>query len=82
MVVRKRFYIEHYLKTTVEVPKCVQEELSFGAFATEGCGHQLRAPRLDSASMKDAMRTIGNTLPVYYGEPAGMLVLAQIEPNY
>ncbi|KAJ9095718.1 hypothetical protein QFC21_005590 [Naganishia friedmannii] len=71
LVVNKRFYAEHFLADAVELPRCVEEELGFGLFAADGCGQQLRAPRMDIPEMQEAVEAVGNTMPIYYGEPSG-----------
>jgi hypothetical protein len=69
---KQNFYCEAYLAEPVEIPRCVQEELSFGLFATEGFGSGLRTPNLELPEIARAREAIATTMPAFYGEPSGM----------
>jgi hypothetical protein len=66
----KQFYGELFLQDPPEIPHCVESSLSFGSFATEGCGEGLRTPNMDLPTMKAAKEAIINIMPVHYGETA------------
>lgn len=72
---RSAIYVEHVLRTGSILPKCVEEELHFGSFATTDCSDRLRSPQAKNPEVTAAMRAVGRTMPVRYGHNYGKLSL-------
>lgn len=65
------FYAEHFSEEACPIPDLVQEELDGCILATPDFGVDLRAPNMSVRGMKEAVTSVGQTMPVHYGEPAG-----------
>ena len=65
--INQAFYAEVMLPDAVDIPECVQKELSFGLFAEEDFADGLRAPRQSLPAMTRARSLIANTMPLLYG---------------
>ncbi|KAI5448767.1 hypothetical protein NCC49_000575, partial [Naganishia albida] len=66
------FYAEHFLYGKYQVPDEVQEELEGCIlFSSDEGPVGLRAPKAGVRGMGRAIKLIGKTMPVHYGEPAG-----------
>ena len=62
---------EHVISPGSTLPRCVEEELHFGIFATTDCSDRLRPPKAKNPEVAAALRAVGRAMPLRYGDNYG-----------